>query len=186
MLWPYRITSWPAGGGEAGAPHLPFQEALAFLREGAGSPAKGMLPLLAWTEQKRDGRRPGEEGDAPTPSPATPAFFLSLLRQAHRAVSASHPAPDSIPKAAWTKPQEMYLFVSLSINRLVKSFTWATRSPKGFTLRATLSEVSRTKNRSTGQSGKKQRGRSQQAALLPPQPGLPTLHACMSAAQLPS
>lgn len=60
----------------------------------------------------------------------------------------------------------MYLFVSLSMNRLVKSFTWATRSPKGFTLRATLSEVSRTKNRSTGQSGKKQRGRSWWAALL--------------------
>lgn len=89
----------------------------------------------------------------------------------------------TIPKAAWTKPQEVYLFVSLSMNRLVKSFTWATRSPKGFTLRATLSEVSRTKNRSTGQSGKKRGGRNGQVAPLHHLSNLSSLHICT---QLPS
>lgn len=174
-LWPYRITTRPAGGRGAGAPRLPLQEALAFPRVGAGNPAKSTLLPSAQMEQKQGGRRPREEEDAPTTLPTIPSFCVFLLGQAHRVVSAPHPAPGPILKAAWTKPWEMYLFVSLSMNRLVKSFTWATRSPKGFTLRATLSEVSRTKNRSTGQSGKKQRGRSRQAALLHllPSPGSP-------------
>lgn len=39
------------------------------------------------------------------------------------------------------------------MKRLVKDLTLSTRAPYGFSLKATLSEVSSTKNKSTGQSG---------------------------------
>lgn len=165
-------ATWSGWGWAAG---LPLQQFLSFPRVGAGSPAKATLLLLAQTETKQSSQGLGEGGEAPIPLPSIPAFLLSFCGQTRRGISASHPAAGSIPKAAWINPRGMYLWVSLSMNRLVKSFTWVTRSPKGFTLRATLSEVSRTKNRSTGQSGKKRRGRNWLAVLLHrlPIPGFP-------------
>lgn len=92
-----------------------------------------------------------------SPSSRSPALFLLPLQHLQ------HPHPPPLGTALRAHSEAAagaagYLSVSLSMNRLVKSFTCATRSPKGFTLRATLSEVSRTKNRSTGQSGGRQSG----------------------------
>lgn len=75
----YRTTPRAAGGGEAGVPRLLLQEALAFLRVGAGSPTRGMLLPSEWMEQKRVSCGLGEGGDASTPLPGIPPFFLCLL-----------------------------------------------------------------------------------------------------------